>query len=267
MTVTVNTLAGDPQQIIADLRRELAERTAERDEAQARENATAEVLQVINSYPGELEPVFGAMLEKAMQVCQALFGVLRIWDGEQFRLVAWRGPPELEGTLPGAVKPGPGTLGERYLRGEIVVSIANLLEDQVYRHDPSAQALADRAGARSYAGVTLRQGSKLLGVIAVYSQEVRPFSDKQIALLQNFAAQAVIAMENARLLGELRARTDEVAAWNRELEARVAAQLGELERVGKLKRFLAPQLAELIVSRGDENILAAACRCSWRRSA
>ena len=72
MTVTVNTLAGDPQQIIADLRRELAERTAERDEAQARENATAEVLQVINSYPGDLDSVFGAMLEKAMQLCQAL---------------------------------------------------------------------------------------------------------------------------------------------------------------------------------------------------
>ena len=136
------------------------------------------------------------------------------------------------------------------------MQIADSEDDDAYRSgEPVRRAMVELGGARTMLAVPLRKDGTLLGSFIIYRQDVRLFSDKQIALLQNFAGQAVIAMENARLLGELRERTEEVSELNRGLEARVAVQVDELGRVGRLKRFLAPQLAELIVSRGDEKIL------------
>jgi len=227
-------------------------------EALEQQTATAQVLQVINSSPSDLAPVFDAILEKAMHLCGAAFGEFRARDGDSFRSAATRGVPAAfaEYRRDNAFVAEPGSLGARILAGEQVVHVLDLKDEDVYRAGyRNRRALVDLGGARTALVASLRKDDTVLGFIIVYRQEVRPFTDKQIALLQNFADQAVIAMENARLLGELRQRTDEVAELNRGLEARVAEQVDELGRVGRLKRFLAPQLAELIVSQGDEKIL------------
>jgi len=227
-------------------------------EALEQQTATAEVLQVINASPGDLTPVFEALLEKALNLCDSAYGQFNLYDGEYFNTVAVRGVPALAEYMRnrGPSRPDGRTTMHRISLGENLVHVLDAAADEAQgKGNPTRQALVELGGMRTGISVALRKEETLLGAISIYRQEVRAFTDKEIALLQNFAAQAVIAMENARLLDELHQRTDEVAELNRGLEARVAAQVEELGRVGRLKRFLAPQLAELIVSQGDEKIL------------
>jgi GAF domain-containing protein len=198
MCPTPDSTLADPRQINADLQRRLAECQAERDEALAREAAMAEVMAVINASPGDLVPVFDAILEKATRVCEEAFGSLQAWDGERFHWVAFHGvPAELVEALQQPMTPAPGNVADRIVRGERVFSTPDLREAE-YRGTPVAQVFL-RHGARSCVYVALRKEERLLGHICIYREEVRPFTDKQMALLESFADQAVIAMENARL--------------------------------------------------------------------
>jgi PAS domain S-box-containing protein len=192
----------------AVLAMESARLITETREALEQQTATAEVLKVINSSPGDLAPVFDAMLQKALTLCGAAFGQLLTFDGAVFRAAAWRGlePKSGVGTVP-----SPGMSLYQLVHGEQFVHVHDITADEVYRSgNPVRRRLADVYGGRTAIWVALRKDEQLLGAFVIYRTEVRPFSDKQIALLQNFAAQAVIATENARLITELRQRTHDL---------------------------------------------------------
>ena len=191
-----------------------------------RQTATAEVLEVINASSGELEPVFDAILDKALRLSHSAFGTMRLFDGTRFELAAQKNVPPayLDFTakrvtnLVGVDALGPAVA--RVLTEKRVVQIVDAKEDELYeKGDPMRRAIVDLAGARTILFVPLLNDDVARGIIMVFRTEVRAFSDKEVALLQNFAAQAVIAMENARLLGELRQRTADLGRSVDELTA------------------------------------------------